>query len=667
MKKGLSRKITLLIAGLAILISAITGISALLLSRDAMISEAESTISSLTKLGSERIVDAVDHRIALLKEVAARSQIQSMNFSYQQKMLTEEMEKLGYLDMAIVDMKGQAKYVIESTSADLSDRAYVKKALVGEANVSDVLISKVTNQAVLMYAAPIYKDGFIVGAIIGRRDGNALTDITDELGYGEEGYAYMINNKGVVVAHPDRDKVLNQFNPIESVTEDASLKEVAQAFQTVIDTHTGVGQYHYEGEKLYYAYAPVVGTPWYLVTIADEHEVLKGVNLLGNSLVMLTALVVLIGVVVAFLLARSISRPIVSLTAIVSKQAALDFSEIDEKSVASIAKRKDEIGSMTHALVGMGANVRQLLNNVAQTAEQVSATSEELTATSQQSAQASGEVAQTVNDIAKSATEQASVTQEAVTVLNHLNEEIKNNQIQTVDLSKASESMHELVEEGLKVVDNLSEKATQNANASKVVLQSIEKTNQSSEKIGEASGLISSISEQTNLLALNASIEAARAGEHGRGFAVVAEEIRKLAEMSRGATQTIDEMVSHLKTDAEMAVEKMKEADELVKAQQQSVSTTKVTFDQIATAIERTETIVESFKISGVRMEENRQNVLGNVEMLAAVSEENAASTEEASAAIEEQAASADEIANASEDLSKMAEALQALIRQFTI
>ena len=667
MKKGLSRKITLLIAGLAIIISAITGISALLLSRDAMISEAESTISSLTKLGSERIVDAVDHRIALLKEIAARSQIQSMNFSYQQKMLTEEMAKLGYMDMAIVDMKGQAKYGIESTSADLSDRAYVKKALVGEANVSDVIISKVTNQAVLMYAAPIYKDGFIVGAIIGRRDGNALTDITDELGYGEKGYAYMINNKGVVVAHPDRERVLNQYNPIEAVNEDPTIKPVAVAFQNVIDKHTGVGNYTYNGNSLYYAYAPVVGTSWYLITTADEQEVLKGVNLLGNSLVILTLLVVFIGVIVAFLLARSIARPIVSLTGIVNRQAALDFSEIDPKSVASIAKRKDEIGSMTHALVGMGANVRQLLNNVAQTAEHVSATSEELTATSQQSAQASGEVAQTVNDIAKSASEQASVTQEAVTALNHLNEEIRSNQEQTVDLSKASEYMHDLVVEGLNVVSNLSEKATQNANASKVVLQSIEKTNQSSEKIGEASGLILSISEQTNLLALNASIEAARAGEHGRGFAVVAEEIRKLAEMSRGATQTIDEMVSHLKTDAEMAVQKMKEADALVKAQQQSVSTTKVTFDQIASAIERTEAIVGSFKTSGVRMEENRQNVLGNVEMLAAVSEENAASTEEASAAIEEQAASADEIANASEDLSKMAETLQALIRQFTI
>ena len=667
MRSGITRKVTIMIAIFAIVICIGVGGISLLLSSMSMTEEAEKALGEMAQLGSEKIEIIVANRLALLEEVANRPMVKVMNFASQQEALKNDVERMGYLDMAIVTPSGQARYILSGDSADLADRSYVQKALAGETNISDVLISKVTNSAVLMYATPIIKDGKVIGALIGRRDGNALAEITNEMGYGENGYTYITNDKGIVVAHPNNEFVMTQFQPIEAAKTDAKLQPVADAFTKILANKTGVGSYTYKGENLYYAYHPIEGTNWTIVSTALSKEVLSGVMKLLMTLMLVVAVTIVIAVVCAFFLARSIAQPIVKLTQIVNRQANLDFTKVQTHEFDKIEKRKDEIGSMTTALFSMSENVRELLNNVTNTAEQVSATSEELTATSHQSAKASEEVAQTITEIAKGATDQAKNTMDAAGALNNLSKEIANNQKSTEALAGASVQIAQLVNNGLKVVAELSQKTRENAVASEVVYSSIQMTNESSAKISEASSMITTISEQTNLLALNASIEAARAGEHGRGFAVVAEEIRKLAEQSRNTTTIIDEMVSKLQKDAETAVEKMKESNVIVMEEEKSVEHTRETFDQIANAINESERMVNLINHTSLKMEENKMVVLGNIDTLSAVAEENAASTEEASAAIEEQTASAEQIADASQDLAEMAQSLQEMIRKFKI
>ncbi|GAU79249.1 methyl-accepting chemotaxis protein [Fusibacter sp. 3D3] len=666
-RKRIAKEIARYVSLFAILICVLIGGVSIYISRSSMIEEAEMTLRQTTLLGAQKITMAIEDRLLILEEIANRARTRTMDFEVQKASIQVDVERLGYLDMAIVTPDGMAHYVIGENTADLSDREYVKKALKGESNVSDVLISKVTHSAVLMYAAPITVDGKIVGALIARRDGNALFEITDEMGYGASGYAYMINDEGITIAHPDRELVMTQFAPIEAAKNDAKFEPVAKVFLEMIAHKTGVSQYRYGGQALYNAYVPVEDTNWILASTALQSEVLSGVNHLILVLAILIVIVILISVVISMILGKTIARPILHLTKIVEKQANLDFGIIDQDMIRKIAKREDEIADMALSLQSMSQNVRDLIVDVSNTAEQVSATSEELTATSEQTATVSQEVAQTVNEIAKGAMDQAENTLDASTALNNLSGEIESNLQRSNTLSEDFNQINVLVEGGIKTIDLLNHKTKANSDAAQIVFQSILKTNESTGKIGEASNLILNISDQTNLLALNASIEAARAGEQGRGFAVVAEEIRKLAEQSRNTTGIINEIVSDLVGNAQTTVDKMKEASDIVKEQEQSVRLTGETFNLIALAVEKSEKMIQQIDSSSETMQLSKESVVSNIEMLSALAQQNAASTEEASASIEEQSASAQEIASASEDLANMAQSLQILIDKFKV
>jgi methyl-accepting chemotaxis protein len=96
-----------------------------------------------------------------------------------------EIDNHGYLDMAIVTPDGQAHYIKDETTSNLADRDYVRKALAGEQAISDVLISRVIGKPVVMYAVPITDGGgTVVGALIARKDGTALNDITKNVKQG---------------------------------------------------------------------------------------------------------------------------------------------------------------------------------------------------------------------------------------------------------------------------------------------------------------------------------------------------------------------------------------------------------------------------------------------------------------------------------------------------
>ena len=161
-------------------------------------------------------------------------------------------------------------------------------------------------------------------------------------------------------------------------------------------------------------------------------------------------------------------------------------------------------------------------------------------------------------------------------------------------------------------------------------------TNQSAQKIKEATNLITSIAEETNLLSLNASIEAARAGEQGRGFAVVAAQIQKLAEQSNESAKQIETIISQLIADSDKSVETMNIVKDIMVKQSENVTKTDEHFGQVLKGIENSIEAINRIAGKTEEMDKARVSVVDTVQNLTAIAEENAASTEETSASITE-------------------------------
>lgn len=658
-KTSIKTKLVISFSILILVSCTILGVVSITSSKDALKKEVESALSTLATQSSI----LVSSRLQIQRTQLETFSYNDVSYLSQQDVLKSLLGKTDFLEIGYVEINGTAHYSDGSIS-ELGDRDYIKKALNGETNISDVIISKVTNEPVIMIAAPIYNGNTVAGVLIARRDGNHLSNLVEDVKIGEDGYSYIINSKGTIVAHPDKDKVLNQFSPIEEAKNDNTLLSLSDLFEKIISTDKGLSEYKYDGKDLYAGYSAIEGTDWFFVTTANQKEVLASIPKLQFTIIIFVIIILLFSIAFTYIISISIAKPIIKAVQYSEQIANLDISENVEQKYLD---RKDEIGILSKSLQSIINSIRTIVKDISSTSEQLAAASQELTATAQQSAHSSDEVSTTIEEIAKGAGDQAKQTEEGSSMANMLGSIIEQDQDHLKGLNIATDKVNKALKEGLKEIEYLSEKTKDNNIASKKIHEDILKTNESSNKIGQASSVISSIAEQTNLLSLNAAIEAARAGEAGKGFAVVAEEIRHLAEQSAHSTKEIDEMVKELQHNSQDAVNTITEMTTIIKEQTDSVTNNKNSYIAIEKAIAKSEEAIKELNSSGKEMNGMKTQIQDTLQNLSAIAEEYSAATQEVTASMEEQTASVDEIANSSESLAQLAQDLQLIIRKFNL
>lgn len=665
MKLNLLMKITLFIVALIITCVSVLGFLAIRTGSVAVLEEVELAMQETAKEGAKYISAMIEVRLGVMTELAAK--VSNMPLEGQLTALEPDVKRLGFLDLAVVDTSGTAHYSLSKETSDLSSREYIKKALNGQASVSDVLISKVTNSPVVMYAVPLFKNGQVAGALIGRREGTSLSDITNNMGIGENGYAYIMGIDGTLFAHRDSKLVLEQRNIVDDIENNGEYKAWGLAVMELGLGKDGIIRYELMGQKRMVAMQTIPETNWVLGFAVYEKDALGAINQLSIVLILISLAIVFIGIVAAILFTRSITKPIIYLVGKLNKMSGYDLRDDQNERYQRYSKKKDEIGVMARSVQQLQSNLKMLVEGITTISGQVAASSEELTSNCQQSAIATDEVAKSIQEIARGATEQACETEKGVSEIDELGRCIEQEQLIVIDLNRTADEMDTLKSEGFQILEVLIEKTESNEKTTDQVRNLITESNESARKIEQASDMIRSIAEQTNLLALNAAIEAARAGESGQGFAVVAEEIRKLAEQSKVFTAEIAKVIKDLTSKTSFAVSAMVELSQTVVSQTESVDMTSSKFEGIAQSIEKVKNAIEELNQSGALMSEKRVEIIDIIGNLSAVSEENAAGTQQASASIQELSASTQEIADGSEVLSQLAEEMQIKVSKFQL
>jgi methyl-accepting chemotaxis protein len=295
---------------------------------------------------------------------------------------------------------------------NVSDRDYIKAAKAGKANIGSVITSKATGNIVMTLGAPIYSAAKQVIGVVGFTMNVAfIADKIAATNLGKTGYGYVLDNKGMLIAHPNKDLILKV---------DATKTEGMKSFATrVLAGETGSEPYVYKGVKKMSGFAPVAASGWGVCLTQDYSEFMAPARHITFVIVIIGVVLLALSATAVFFMTRSIAQPISHIAgdlndaseqvAAASSQVASASQQLAEgaseqaSALEETSSSLEEMSSMTRQNADHAAEAKGLMSEAKRIVEKVDAQMKNMVTAIHdvtKSSEETGKIIKTIDEIA---------------------------------------------------------------------------------------------------------------------------------------------------------------------------------------------------------------------------------------------------------------------------